>query len=34
VFFVHADGGMSYDAEGYYCFIWQALTDQSYAIIS
>ena len=32
--FVHGDGAMTYDAEGYYDIIWQQLRDQGYAIYS
>jgi alpha-beta hydrolase superfamily lysophospholipase len=32
--FVHGDGEISYDAEGYYSSIWQALRAQGYAIFS
>ena len=32
--FVHGDGAMSYDAEGYYRFIWEPLRQNGYAIFS
>jgi len=32
--FVHGDGAMTYDAEGYYDIIWQTLREQGYAIFS
>ena len=32
--FVHGDGAMSYDAEGYYDLIWEPLRDKGYAIFS
>lgn len=32
--FVHGDGAISYDAEGYYRFIWNALRKNGYAIFS
>lgn len=32
--FVHGDGAMSYDAEGYYDFIWEPLREKGYAIFS
>lgn len=32
--FVHGDGAMSYDAEGYYSIIWKALRQNGYAIFS
>jgi len=32
--FVHGDGAMTYDAEGYYDIIWQQLREQGYAIFS
>jgi pimeloyl-ACP methyl ester carboxylesterase len=34
ILFVHGDGPMSYDAEGYYNFIWNALRAKGYAIFS
>ncbi|MFT5755688.1 MAG: alpha-beta hydrolase superfamily lysophospholipase [Alteromonadaceae bacterium] len=32
--FVHGDGDMTFDAEGYYTIIWQQLREQGYAIFS
>ena len=32
--FVHGDGAMPYDAEGYYSFIWEPLRQNGYAIFS
>ena len=32
--FVHGDGDMTYDAEGYYPFIWNELRKNGYAVFS
>jgi alpha-beta hydrolase superfamily lysophospholipase len=34
IIFVHGDGGVTYDANGYYRFIWKYLRVNGYAIFS
>ncbi|EAQ64386.1 hypothetical protein MED121_04683 [Marinomonas sp. MED121] len=34
ILFVHGDGPLAYDAEGYYEFVWQSLRQLGYAIFS
>ncbi len=34
ILFVHGDGAMNYEAEGYYPLIWESLRQQGYSILS
>jgi alpha-beta hydrolase superfamily lysophospholipase len=34
VIFVHGDGGMSYDADGYYSIVWEQLREHGYSVFS
>jgi alpha-beta hydrolase superfamily lysophospholipase len=34
IIFVHGDGAMSYDAEGYYSIVWEQLREHGYSVFS